>query len=154
MKEIGMNLPLWKKMLVSFCVVGSLSAGANLLAQKVEGKAETKAAAAPKKVIRRLPNFYGELVDGTQKEKIYAILDQHTPQIEALVAQVKALQQKRDAEIEAVLTAEQKVKLEKARAESKAKAAERLAARKAAEAEATPAAAPKSSATTTTPPAK
>jgi capsule polysaccharide export protein KpsE/RkpR len=154
MKVFGMNLSLWKKMLVTVCVVGFLGAGSELLAQKVEAKAEAKAAApAAKKVTRRLPNFYGELVDGTQKEKIYSIQDQYTPQIDALAAQVKALQQKRDAEIEAVLTAEQKVKLEKARAEAKAKAAERAAAKKAAEAKTTPVTAPKSS-TTAAPPAK
>lgn len=148
-----MNLPLWKKTLVSLCVVGAccVAAAPALHAQKVEAKVETKAAAPEaKKPTRRLPNFFGDLVDGTQKEKIYAVQDQYTPQLEALTAQIKALQQKRDAEIEAVLNAEQKVKLEKARADAKAKAAERLAARKAAEAKAAADAPKPTTATNTT----
>lgn len=131
-----MNLPLWKKMLVSLCVAGAccVAVAPALHAQETK-KAETKAAApAAKKPSRRLPNFYGDLVDGTQKEKIYAVQDLYTPQIDALAEQIKALQAKRDAEIEAVLNAEQKAKLEKAKADSKAKAAERAAAKKAAEA--------------------
>jgi hypothetical protein len=148
-----MNLPLWKKTLVSLCVVGACSVpvATTLLAQKSESKAEAKAAAPEaKKVTRRLPNFYGDLVDGTQKEKIYAVQDQYTPQLDALTAQIKALQQKRDAEIEAVLNAEQKAKLEKSRADAKAKAAERAAAKKAAEAKTTTAeSAPKPTTATT-----
>ncbi len=146
-----MNLPLWKK-LVSLGVVGVcfVLAAPTLHAQKVEAKTEAKAAApAAKKPSRRLPNFYGDLVDGTQKEKIYAVQDLYTPQIEALAEQIKALQAKRDAEIEAVLNAEQKAKLEKAKADSKAKAAERAAARKAAEAKTTAEAAPKPTTATT-----
>jgi hypothetical protein len=162
MKVTEMNLPLWKKMLVSLCVAGAccVAVASTLEAQKVESKAEAKAAApAAKKPSRRLPNFYGDLVDGTQKEKIYAVQDLYTPQIEALAEQIKALQAKRDAEIEAVLNAEQKAKLEKAKADSKAKAAERAAAKKAAEAKTVAAeAAPKpmtaTTNTTTAKPAK
>ena len=147
-----MNLPMWKKMLVAVCLCGAcgVAVSPTLLAQKVEAKAETKTAAPEaKKPTRRLPNFYGDLVDGTQKEKIYAVQDQYTPQIDALTAQIKALQQKRDADIEAVLNAEQKVKLEKAKADSKAKAAERAAAKKAAEAKTAAEAAPKPTTATT-----
>ena len=78
--------------------------------------------------------------------------DKYTPQIEALTAQIKDLQAKRDAEFEAVLTAEQKAKLEKVRADAKAKAQERAAAKKAAEAApAATTAKPATPATTTTP---
>ena len=126
---------IWKKLLVAGCVaVASVFGISALQAQKVESKTEakteTKAAAPEKKASRRLPNFFGDLVDGTQKQKIYDIQDKYTPQIDALAEQVKALQQKRDAEIEGVLTPEQKVKFDKAKAESKAKAAERAAAKK------------------------
>ena len=128
-------MKIWTKLVVALCLVGgaySVAVAPVLLAQKPETKAEAKAPAA-KKTSKRLPNFYGDLVDGTQKEKIYAIQDQYTPQIDALTAQIKALQQKRDAEFEGVLTAEQKVKLEKTRADAKAKAQERAAAKKATE---------------------
>lgn len=125
-----MNLS--KKLLVAGCLLGACSflASPALHAQKTEAKTEAKA--VEKKVTRRLPNFYGDLVDGTQKQKIYDIQDKYTPQIDALAAQIKDLQAKRDAEVESVLNAEQKTKLEKSKAEAKAKAAERAAAKKAA----------------------
>lgn len=142
-----------KKLFVALLVVGGaygVTTAPALLAQKAETKAEAKAPEA-KKVSKRLPNFYGDLVDGVQKEKIYAVQDKYTPQIEALADQVKALQAKRDAEIEAVLTPEQKAKLEKARADAKAKAQERAAAKKAADkAPAATTAKPAAATTTTT----
>ena len=134
-----MFLPIWKKLLVALCVVGGASGvlcAPALLAQKAEGKAEAKAAAPEKpkeKSYKRLPAYYGDLVDGKQKEKIYTLQEKWGKQIDELAEQVKALQAKRDAEIEAVLTAEQKVKLEKTRADAKAKALEKAAAKKAAE---------------------
>lgn len=134
-----MNL-LWKKLLVVVCMaagVSGLMSAPVLLAQKVEAKPETKAAAPDKskeaKSYKRLPAYYGDLVDGAQKEKIYALQEKWGKQIDELAEQVKALQQKRDAEIEAVLTADQKAKLEKARTDGKAKAQEKAAAKKAAE---------------------
>ena len=145
-----------KKLVVALCIVGGawgVVAAPAILAQKTEAKGPEAAKPAAKKASKRLPNFYGDLVDGVQKEKIYAVQDKYTPQIEALAEQVKALQAKRDAEIEAVLNAEQKVKLEKARADAKAKAQERAAAKKAAETPATPAK-PAAATTTTTKPAK
>src|SRR5688572_12067816 len=144
-----MNLSMWKKLIVAGCVACIMLAVPALQAQKAETKAEAKAdAKAPeKKPTRRLPNYYGDLVDGTQKQKIYDIQDKYTPQIDALAEQIKSLQQKRDSEIEGVLNAEQKVKLEKSKADAKAKAAERAAAKKAA----APAAEVKPTVTTTAP---
>jgi hypothetical protein len=154
------QMSMVKKLLVALVVVGGAYGVVNapaLLAQKPETKAEAKAPAKTdaKKSTKRLPNFYGDLVDGVQKEKIYAVQEKYTAQIDALTAQIKDLQAKRDAEFEAVLTAEQKAKLEKARADSKAKAQERAAAKKAAEAaSAATTAKPATPATTTTTPAK
>lgn len=135
-----MVLPFWKKLLVALCVVGGTSGvmcAPALLAQKAEGKAESKAAAPEKskeaKSYKRLPAYYGDIVDGAQKEKIYSLQEKWGKQIDELAEQVKALQKQRDAEIEGVLTAEQKVKLEKTRADAKAKALEKAAAKKAAE---------------------
>lgn len=133
-----MNLSMSKKLLVALVVVGGawgVLSAPMILAQKAETKSESKAdAKAPtaKKASKRLPNFYGDLVDGAQKEKIYVVLDKYNPQIEALAEQIKALQAKRDAEVEGVLNPEQKAKLDKSRADSKAKAQERAAAKKAA----------------------
>lgn len=125
-----MNLS--KKLIVAGCLLGAgcVFAVPALHAQKTEAKSEAKAPA--KKPTHRLPAYYGDLVDGTQKQKIYDIQDKYTPQIDALAEQIKALQQKRDAEIESVLNPEQKTKLEKSKADAKAKAAERAAAKKSA----------------------
>lgn len=123
-----MNLKSWK-LLIAVCIASAIClAPTAAWAQKTEAKAETPA----KKPTHRLPAHFGDLVDGVQKTKIYALQDQYGPQIEALTAQIKSLQQKRDAEIEGVLTPEQKAKLDQSRAAAKAKAAERAAAIKAA----------------------
>jgi hypothetical protein len=131
-----MVLPFGKKLFVALCVVGSafgLICGPSLLAQKVEGKAAAPDKAKEAKSYKRLPAYFGDIVDGSQKEKIYALQEKWGKQIDELAEQVKALQKQRDDEIEGVLTAEQKVKLEKTRADAKAKALEKAAAKKAAE---------------------
>lgn len=67
---------------------------------------------ADKELKGRLPNNYGKLeLSDKQKQAIYAVQKKHGDQIDALVRQVEELRQKRDNEIEAVLTAEQKEKL-------------------------------------------
>jgi hypothetical protein len=127
-----MSLPLWKKLFVAGVILGSafgIVSGPTLLAQKPEAK---PAASAEKKPRQALPAHFGDLVDKAQREKIYAVQNKYSTQLAALADQIKDLESKRDAEIEAVLTAEQKAKLEKARADAKAKAAERTAAKKAA----------------------
>jgi hypothetical protein len=134
-----MSVPLWKKFVVAAVLVAGTASVPALLAQKPEAKPGEKPAAAAekKKSVKRLPVFYADLVDGTQREKIYALQEKYDAQIAPLAEQIKDLQAKRDAEIESVLNAEQKAKLEKARADAKAKAAERAAAKKTAEAKPT-----------------
>jgi hypothetical protein len=130
-----MSLPVWKKWFVAAVVMaGAFSAVSvsSLLAQKPEAKPGEKPAATEKKSVRRLPAHYADLVEKAQREKIYAVQEKYDAQISPLAEQIKNLQKQRDAEIEAVLNADQKSKLEKARADAKAKAAERAAANKAA----------------------
>jgi hypothetical protein len=67
----------------------------------------------------RLPVHYGKVVDPSQKAKIYKIQQSYEPQIAALNAQLQALRDKRDAEIDAVLTAEQRDKVAAFRADAK-----------------------------------
>jgi Spy/CpxP family protein refolding chaperone len=78
------------------------------------------------KPARRLPTFYSKLVDDAQRAKVYAIQAKYQDQIEDLEEQLEAVREKRDAEIEGVLTAEQRATLVKLKAE----AAERSAASK------------------------
>lgn len=114
-------------------------------AQAVKEKAKPKG---------RMPNYYTKVVDGIQREKIYQIQQNYAPQIAQLKAQLKALDEKQDAEISALLTPEQRQRVAVLKAESKQAAAKKRAeaAAKAAEASAKPAA--DTTTTTNTPPAK
>lgn len=68
-----------------------------------------------------IPFYYGKVIAPDQKEKIYAIQDKYQGELEALQKQVKELTAKRDAEIEAVLTPEQREKVATMKAEAKSK---------------------------------
>ena len=129
-----MRLAVLKKVLTVMALSGGVLLGSCFTScAKAEDAAapktaETKAAkeAAPakkkeKKFSGRLPVFYGEVVSGEQREKIYAIQMGYADEMAALVAQVKALQAKQMAEIEAVLSEEQKKRVEELRAEALAK---------------------------------
>jgi Spy/CpxP family protein refolding chaperone len=72
---------------------------------------EKKAAAKSddKKPTNRLPANYGKLgLTDAQKDKVYAIQDKYEKQVDELEAQLKAIKAKRESEVEAVLSAEQK----------------------------------------------
>jgi len=92
-----------------------------------EGKAAAKADdAGAKKVAKkepkgRLPAHYGAVVNDEQREKIYAINNRYAEQIKPLAAQVKDLNAKRRAEIEAVLTPDQLKEIQRLSDESKSK---------------------------------
>jgi len=127
-----MNLSMWKKLVVVTLLMGTVGIVAqpiSLLAQKADAKAEVT---ETKKVVKRLPAHYKDIVTVEQRDKIYDLQGKFDAQIVVLAEQIKALQKQRDGEIEALLSAEQKAKLEKARADSKAKAQEKAAAKKAA----------------------
>lgn len=83
-------------------------------AVKVEGKAK----AAPK---GRLPAHYKEVVTEEQKQQIYDVNAKYATEIEALAEKMKAAVAKRDAEIEALLSADQKAKVAKLKEEAAAK---------------------------------
>jgi Spy/CpxP family protein refolding chaperone len=76
------------------------------------GAKPTAAQESPEKLTGRLPNYYGQVgLSEVQRQKIYALQAQYGDQIDALIRQVEELRQKRDKEVEDVLTAEQKTKL-------------------------------------------
>jgi hypothetical protein len=85
-----------------------------------------------KKAKGRLPAYYADLVSDTQKTQIYAIQEKYAQQIAALMEQLEALNDKRDAEIEAVLNADQRAKLKQAQQEGAAKRKKATADKKAA----------------------
>lgn len=104
-------------MLVSLSGIGQSLEGAD---KKAEDKAAEKTAdkARPK---HRLPPHYSKVVDKTQREKIYSIQDKYAPELDELNAKIKAVLAKRDAEIEQVLTPEQKAKVHELAAQNKSK---------------------------------
>jgi hypothetical protein len=80
------------------------------------------AAKTPAKPKGRLPNYYGQVVSGEQREKIYAIQAKYAAEIESLQAKLAELDGKVIAEVEAVLTSEQRERVAKLRSEAAAKA--------------------------------
>ena len=75
----------------------------------------------PKKFRGRLPNYYRQVVDEKQREAIYRIQEDHASKIAALKAQLEALTKQRDEQIAALLTAEQRQKVQQLGAAAKAK---------------------------------
>ncbi len=81
---------------------------------------------------RRLPNYYGQIgLTAEQRERIYGVQVKFRPEIRELQEKLQALQAAQRMQIEAVLTAEQKTKLETVR--SAAAERRRMAAKKATE---------------------
>lgn len=78
---------------------------------KAADKADAKAAKQRAKPRGRLPAYYNQVIDGQQRDKIYAIQQQYEPKINELKAELQALQDKLDAEVEGVLTPEQRTKV-------------------------------------------
>lgn len=74
-----------------------------------------------KKFRGRLPPYYSSIVTDQQRQAIYQIQAKYDQQLTALKEQIEAVENKRDAEIEGVLTAEQKLLIKKASDEAAAK---------------------------------
>ena len=65
-----------------------------------------------KRFMRRLPNFYSQVVSNSQRNKIYDIQASYFEPIEMLTLRLERLKAERDAQIEAVLSADQKATVE------------------------------------------
>jgi hypothetical protein len=85
-------------------------------AAKVEGKQAKKAP-----VKGRLPAYYSQIVTESQRQRIYQIQANYNPKIESLQAQIEALEAQRDEEMRAVLSPDQKRRLDARIAEAQAK---------------------------------
>jgi hypothetical protein len=134
-----MNSSLLRKVLLLSVVIpvlgllvvnSPLSVGQEKAAEKKKEKAKG-----------RLPAYYADVVSDEQKEKIYTIQEKYAKQLKDLNEQLLAVTKKQNDEIEAVLTAEQKEQIDKARAEASAKKKKKAADKKAAEEAPKPAAA-------------
>lgn len=81
----------------------------------------------------RLPPYYKDVVTQEQRDKIYKIQDDFNPKIDALEAQLKKAKKEQTDKIEALLTPEQKKKIEAAEAKAKEEQAKKKADKKKAE---------------------
>jgi hypothetical protein len=88
---------------------------------KAADKADAKSTKPRAPARGRLPAYYSQVVNGQQRERIYAIQQQYAPKIAELKAQLAALQDKQNAEVEAVLTPEQLATVKKLTDDAKAK---------------------------------
>lgn len=118
-----MNLAFLKKFvfatLASALVVAAVSL--NSIGQEAK-KADPKAkAGAKEKPKGRLPAYYKDVVTDEQKDQIYVIQAKYEKQLDDLQSQLDAVKAKQNGEIEALLSAEQKEKLAKVKAEADAK---------------------------------
>ena len=84
-----------------------------------------------KRFQRRLPNFYNQVISESQTDKIYEIQSTYFESIEMLTLRLERLTAERNALIEAVLTDEQKEKVETLRKDSAARSAATRAANRA-----------------------
>lgn len=110
-------------------VLCSLIVG-GLLAQDAANSAGA-AAKAQKAAAGRLPNHYARLeLSDKQREQVYAIQARYKTLIEELESQLELQRGKRDAEIEGVLTAEQRRKLQSLVEEARKKSESRKSAPK------------------------
>jgi hypothetical protein len=102
----------------SALVLTALVAAALVLLLGIELLAQTKG----KKPRGRLPAYYNEVVTEKQRDAIYGITTKYDAEIDKLEAQIKDLKARRDAEIAALLTDEQKERIKKLQEEEKAQA--------------------------------
>ncbi len=122
--------------LVAIVAMTAVLAGAASAQDKVAAKGEAKAttdtaASAGKKATAkkarkpsvRMPAYYGDVVDPSQREKIRLILGEFNVKINDLKAQLDTLTKERDAKVAAVLTPEQAKKIEGLKAAARAKRA-------------------------------
>lgn len=92
--------------------------------------------AAKKEVEYRgpLPFYFGKLgLDDDQKKKLYAIDDEYEAKIQEIEKQIQKLKDERDAKMETLLTAGQKLRLQELREAAEKKAAKEAASAPAAE---------------------
>jgi hypothetical protein len=109
---------MWKKVLVVAMAVSTLGVVAGNATFSIGQDATAK---AEKKAKGRLPPYFADIVTEEQRSTIYKIRAGYEKQVSDLQAQLESLREKEMMECEAVLDAEQKDKLNKAREAAAAK---------------------------------
>lgn len=113
----------WMVLAVAMLATAVVVAQSFAADEKEADKPAAKEAAKKEKADPRgpLPVYYRDVIDGIQREKIYAIQESYAPKIKELQAQIKALEEKRNAEIEALLRPDQKERVAALMKEAKAR---------------------------------
>jgi hypothetical protein len=115
-----MSLGLSQKIFVAVLIVAGGAAAIHFAPASI-GQETKKTDKTEKKAKGRLPAYYADIVSDEQREKIYAIQARHQEKISELNATLLAATKAMNAEIEGVLSAEQKAKLKAAQEEGAAK---------------------------------
>jgi phage host-nuclease inhibitor protein Gam len=122
--KASLRVPLAVSAIVPFIFAVALAQsdapkGASKADAKAADKSDAKSAKPRAKPRGRVPAYYNQVIDGQKREKIYAIQQSYDPKISALKAELQALQDKLDAEVEAVLTPDQLTKVKALAEEAK-----------------------------------
>lgn len=113
--------PLLRSLGTGFVLCALIVGG--LLAQDAANSAGAAAVKARKAAAGRLPNHYTRLdLSDKQRDQVYAIQAKYKASIEDLESQLELQKGKRDAEIEGLLTGEQRRKLQSLVEEARKKA--------------------------------
>lgn len=104
-----------------------LAAGALCLGLALPVLLGFQAAPARAKPRGRLPSYYARVVTPQQKEQVYSIQGQFEQKIDALEAQIVALERQREEAIRALLTPEQRKQIDELTAAAEARKAEQRA---------------------------
>jgi hypothetical protein len=117
--------------LLSAVAIVALSFSTHLAAAPKGKDAEAKSGSAKSRTANkpiateqrapRMPAHFNNVIDEAQREKIVALLEQYTPQIQQKRAELEALTQQRDEALFGVLRPQQRKQVEALRAESLAK---------------------------------
>ena len=96
-------------------------------AQEKKSSAAADEKVAAKKPAGRLPAYYTAVVTPQQRDAIYKIQTEYASQLKELQTKVASLTKERDERVAALLTPEQKEKIEKAKEAATAKRAAKTA---------------------------
>jgi hypothetical protein len=121
---MAVQLPRYSLTARRFLVVAALSL--SFIVPSLLG-AQDSAAKPRAKPRGRLPAYYAKVVTPQQKEQVYSIQAQYEPKIDALEAQIVALERERDEAIRGLLSATQRTQIDELTAAAEAKRAERKA---------------------------
>ena len=117
-----MKLEMWKKVLILALALPLTAATVGSPLMLGQEKAANTGDAKPAKAAKgRLPPYYADIVTEDQRAKIYEIQTKYSKELEALREQIAAVTEKQRAEIESVLSPEQKDKLKKSESDAVAK---------------------------------